>query len=70
MTKYLIMTINPNGENSSFRFDDYQLAINYAKGQSILHRGADAIVNGMGSNMFMYRNGVKCDLGGNPGRVE
>lgn len=65
MTRYLVMTIKPNGESSGFGFDDYQLARSYARSKSISNRGADVIVNGMGSNMFMYRNGVKCDLGGN-----
>ena len=63
---YTIKVIENNGNKSSFEYDDFEDACRWAATASRELEGADALVSGNGMILFMYRNGVRCDLGGTP----
>ena len=63
--EYTVNVIIGNSR-TSFGYDDFESACNWACTASLEIANADSLVIGNGMTLFMYRNGIKCDLGGTP----
>lgn len=61
---YTIKIIERKGDTSNFLYRDFYDACEWARKCSSELSGSDALVYAHDSLMFMYRNGIKCDLGG------
>ena len=62
---YTIKIVEPRTcDVSTFLYRDFQDACEWARKCSSELSGSDALVYAHDNLMFMYRDGVKCDLGG------